>query len=530
MHLGTRCRQAARHVEQRLQPGLVVGEVDDDGHVPVRHRQGVGVHPPGVEHVVGPEGAQALDDGVTRDAEAECRGAARQRVEDVVVREARESHREVDDAHEPVGGTVGSEHRDEAVEHRRRPAAHPEGLAHGRGVGVRREHPGPGPCARAHRPRARVLPVEDDPPLRARDAGDDRLHLRQLVDRVDPLHPEVVGRHVGDHRHVVVGHPHAAQQHPPTGRLEDRHLDARGLEHGPRTGRPRVVTLLDRPALDDDPVGRAPPRRQPCRHADVRQEARGRRLPVRAGDRRDRDPRGHDAGRVPRGRGEDGSGVRAHGIRHRPAGEEVGQDRADRGPEGIGPTAVSPDERAHDDGRLVRGAGADTEATRPRLGGHGAGHLLDDPEQEALALLGPRSARLATSQADGGADRPHLLDRGAEVAGQGQGHLDRWAGEVEVRPLEEPDLPGGHRGAGVRGLAAHAGEPSAPCGLCRPSWAGAWAVPPSLALTGQRVGGAPPVRRRPRGSRRRRAASRPSWRGTSPTAGRRRRAPRARGR
>ena len=41
----------------------------------------------------------------------------------------------------------------------------------------------------------------------------------------------ILGRHVGDHRDVVVRDPHAAQQHAAAGGLQDPHLDTGGLEH-----------------------------------------------------------------------------------------------------------------------------------------------------------------------------------------------------------------------------------------------------------------------------------------------------------
>ena len=133
-------------------------------------------------------------------------------------------------------------------------------------------------------------------------------------------------------------------------------------------------------------------------------------------------------------------------------------------------------------------------------------------QQHLLALLGPRCAGLATAQPCRGRDRAQGVDGGVEVAGQRERHLDGRAGEVEVRPLEDAHLAGDDAGpglAGVRGLAAHPGS-----------------------LVGDAAGAGAPRRRTPRhpwrGSRRRRAPSRRSWRGTSPRAGRRRPGRRAR--
>ena len=100
--------------------------------------------------------------------------------------------------------------------------------------------------------------------------------------------------------------------------------------------------------------------------------------------------------------------------------------------------------------------------------------------------------------------RPHRVRGRGEVAGEGQGHLDRGAREVEVRTLEEAHLAGVDRRGGVVVGAGHAGS-----------------------LVRRRVGGRR-LRRPSRGSRRRRAPSRRWSPGTSPRAARRRRVPRVR--
>jgi len=75
--------------------------------------------------------------------------------------------------------------------------------------------PRPPGRAAAHREHPWVVGVQDGPAVRARDPRDGGLDLGELVDRVDPVKAEVVLRHVGDHRHVVVEHADPAQEDPP---------------------------------------------------------------------------------------------------------------------------------------------------------------------------------------------------------------------------------------------------------------------------------------------------------------------------
>jgi hypothetical protein len=459
VHAPAGCAQAARDVEQCLETGLVVGEVDDDRHLAALGRHRVGVHPSGVEQVVRAEGAQPLDDELARDAQAQGRRRTGECVEHVVVRQPGQGHRQVDDPHQSVRDSVVGEHGDVAVEHRGGPAAGPEGLAHRGGARVGREDPRAGPDAGAHRPHPGVLAVEHDPSPRLGGLGDDRLDLGELVDRVDALEAEVVGGDVRDDGDVVVRDPHPAQEHPATCGLEDADLHARGVEHGARACRAGVVPRLDGLALDDHAVRGAPPRGQAGRHADVGQQPGRRRLAVRARDRRDRDARGDHPRPVAAGRGGDGGRVGSNGIRQWLPVEQALEHRADRLTERLRATTLAPDEGAHDDVGLACGARANPEPLGSGGSGHGPGHPLDDAHEHLLALLGAGGARLtASAQPDGCGDGTHLVRGCREVPRQRQRHLDGWSGEVQVRPLEQAHLLGAHGRGALRGLAAHAGS------------------------------------------------------------------------
>src|SRR5690606_27786685 len=77
--------QTLGDVEQGVQPGLVVGHVDDHGPAPpVVGGDREDVHPPRVVLQVRGERAQALDDRLAGQAEAERGGRGGQRVGDVV--------------------------------------------------------------------------------------------------------------------------------------------------------------------------------------------------------------------------------------------------------------------------------------------------------------------------------------------------------------------------------------------------------------------------------------------------------------
>ena len=112
-------------LEQGLEARLVVGHVHDDrGPAATLEGQGVGVEPAPVVLRVGGEGAQPLDDRGSWHAEPQRGCGSGEGVGDVVVRQAGERHRHVDDADEPVGVTVLREHDHLAVEDRDRRGRH----------------------------------------------------------------------------------------------------------------------------------------------------------------------------------------------------------------------------------------------------------------------------------------------------------------------------------------------------------------------------------------------------------------------
>ena len=78
---------------------------------------------------------------------------------------------------------------------------------------------------RAMRHQQRIVGVEHDRAIGARDAADDRLDLGQLGQRVQALQVEVIGADVGQHAGVVRLVRQAAQQDAATGRFEDGNLD-----------------------------------------------------------------------------------------------------------------------------------------------------------------------------------------------------------------------------------------------------------------------------------------------------------------
>jgi len=111
-----------------------------------------------------------------------------------------------------------------------------------------------------------------------------------LPDRIDAAEPEMVASDVGHDGHVVAVVAEPLAQDPAARDLEDRGIDGRVLEDHQRRLRPRHVALLDEPAIDHDAVGRGHPDAPTHQLQDVRDHPDGRRLPVRAGDRDDRDP------------------------------------------------------------------------------------------------------------------------------------------------------------------------------------------------------------------------------------------------
>ena len=274
-------REPVGDLEERLQAGLVVSHVEDDrGAAALGRRHRVGVEAPLVEDGIGLEGAQSFDDGGPRHTQSESSRGASEGVGDVVPRQPGEGDRHVDDLGEAVGVGTRREDDDVPVEDGDPAAAGRQRLAQRRRIRVEAEGPRLGADAVPHRPDPRVVAVEDDPAPRLGDRRDDGLDLGELVQGVDPLEAEMVGRDVGDDADVVRGDAHALEQHPAPGRLEHPHLEARRREDRTGSCRAGEVALLDRLSHHHDTGGRAPGGPEPGRHGDVRHDARGRRLAV----------------------------------------------------------------------------------------------------------------------------------------------------------------------------------------------------------------------------------------------------------
>ena len=139
------------------------------------------------------------------------------------------------------------------------------------------------------RDEVRVLRVEHRGAVRAHGMRDDALHARHRGEVVDAVEAEVVVAHVGDHGDVAVGDREAASQDPAARGLEDRELDVVAAEHRARGRRAGAVSALDELGADRDSSARGRADAASGFGRDPREETRGRRLAVRAGDERDRD-------------------------------------------------------------------------------------------------------------------------------------------------------------------------------------------------------------------------------------------------
>ena len=243
---------------------------------------------------------------------------------------------------------------------------------------------------------------------------------------------------------------HAPEQDPAARRLEDRDVEVVAMEDRLRAARPGPVARLDDRAADHDPVGgrRADPLAGLSK--DVRDQARRRRLAVRAADRDDRqspvrvaNPGGARPGGLadPRKRSLD--------LADLPRRELIGRPVPGcRAPRGRGPSrrSRSPGRRASTATRRSNGPGRTIDGRRPRLrrrrdapdAGAGStpparprapgwpdlGHRRGEPNQGvplglALAVPGP-------SPADADLD------------------LDRRLEPVEIRTVEQADLDEAH--------------------------------------------------------------------------------------
>ena len=197
--------------------------------ITTRHVAGQGeeVHPARVVLGVGTERRQPGDDVGAVEPDREGGGRGGEGVLDVEARQPGERHRHVGELHERVG--VGAGRRtviQPSMTVVARPPPWPSTSRTAGESGSRLKIHG---CARDHRlhgEHARVVAVEHGPAVLAGDPRDDRLDLGELVDGVDALEAEVVGGHVGHHRHVVAGDADALEQDAAAGGLGDGELDA----------------------------------------------------------------------------------------------------------------------------------------------------------------------------------------------------------------------------------------------------------------------------------------------------------------
>ena len=120
---------------------------------------------------------------------------------------------------------------------------------------------------------------------------DERLQARQVLERLDVAQAQVVGRDVRDDADVGPVVTQAEAEQPAARRLESREGHRRIAKHGLRRGRAGAVALHDLLAADVDALGRREAHVVAGVAGDVREQARRRRLAVRAGDRDDRDAR-----------------------------------------------------------------------------------------------------------------------------------------------------------------------------------------------------------------------------------------------
>ena len=86
-----------------------------------------------------------------------------------------------------------------------------------------------------HRQDARVIGVQHDPPVGARDPRDGRLDLCELIQRLDTVEPEMVARDIGDDGDVVLHRADPSQEDATSRRLQDRYLDSGLRERDPCT-------------------------------------------------------------------------------------------------------------------------------------------------------------------------------------------------------------------------------------------------------------------------------------------------------
>ena len=280
----TRARdQLPRHVQQALQAGLVMGKVDQHQ----RAAPFVEVESSGVGARVQREGAQPSRDPAGGETQRVAGGGCGQRVGNVIGGEAAEGDRQLGHRRDRPGATAAQQ-RHHAVAQDGGPSATLQRLAHAWAVRLQAEGVPAGARLAPHGPYPRIVRVEHRPAASARDAHDGRLHLRQLVQGVDPLQAKMVGRDVGHHRHVVGRIADAAQQDPAACRLEHGQLQARLRQDATGTAEAGPIARLHELVADVDAVRVGHPHPPAGLPRDVRDQARGGALAVGAGDRHHR--------------------------------------------------------------------------------------------------------------------------------------------------------------------------------------------------------------------------------------------------
>src|SRR5829696_7725184 len=152
-----------------------------------------------------------------------------------------------------------------------------------------REVDDPPAGAPAHPGGDLVVGVEDAEAVSVDGLDNDRLDPGEILDRLDPLKTEVVGRDVRHGADVAVREGEAFPKDAAARRLEDGDIDRWVAQH--HAGAPGAggVRLDDALLVDVDAARCGEPHRQAVGAQDARHHAGGRGLPVRARDGEDRD-------------------------------------------------------------------------------------------------------------------------------------------------------------------------------------------------------------------------------------------------
>ncbi len=274
----SRGRSPLEDLGQTQHAGLVVRVVDHDRATLQREQ----VRSPGVALLIGHERPQPAGDRGRGESDGERRRGGGQRVRGEDARQAGDRDRHVGERDDGME-CLALEPRDAAVDHRGRAAVLRERLADRRVRGIERPDPDPAGRMPTHREHPGVVGVEHVPPRGPRDPRDRRLHLRQLIDGVDAVQAEVIGRYVRHDRDVVVQDPDAAEQDAAPRRFEHRDVGA-GAEREAGTAEPRVIAPPHASVARVDAIGAGVRHAQAGGLDEVGEQPDRRRLPVRPGD------------------------------------------------------------------------------------------------------------------------------------------------------------------------------------------------------------------------------------------------------